>query len=181
VSNASGKLVILAIVAVALAAAGTSWWFRYRATSQAAQFWGTHRVRLIRDASIVELCAVSELPDKEEWVRLKRTDQLKQIDRRAKDITGARGLTHLRNALLEDRSFDWEGPESRVPERWGYILIFREQRTARASTYVMFSEDATMVTGSHPPTWRVLSCKPIAAGLREMFAELFREDAETSR
>jgi hypothetical protein len=178
VSNTSGKLVILSILAVALAAAATSWWFRYSATHKAAEFWGSHTAQLIRDAPTVELFAVAALAGKELH---EEGGRLKQIDHLAKDITGARGLTHLRNALLEDRSFDWEKPESIMPEHWGYILIFREQKTARASAYLMFSEDATMVTVYDPPNRRVLSCEPIADGLRTVLAEFSAPPVDTTR
>src|SRR5688572_9136529 len=50
VSKASGKLVIVFILAAAFAAAGASWWFRFNATHRAAEFWGPDVARLIRDA-----------------------------------------------------------------------------------------------------------------------------------
>jgi hypothetical protein len=51
----SGKLVIIGILAVAVASAAASWWFRYAATHRAAQYWGPETARLIRDAPTVEL------------------------------------------------------------------------------------------------------------------------------
>ena len=46
----SGKLLILGILTLAALLAGAGWWFRYKATHQAARFWGPQAVRLIRDA-----------------------------------------------------------------------------------------------------------------------------------
>src|SRR5688572_29599931 len=81
----SGKLVIVAILAFALAAAGASWWFRYNATHRAAKFWGPDDARRIRDAPFVELYYINDDPDALSTIR---------------EISKAPGLTHLRHALL---------------------------------------------------------------------------------
>src|SRR4051812_40334878 len=59
--NASGKWVILGILAVGFTAAGASWWFRYNATHHAATFWGRN-AWLIRDADRVELLELHAAP-----------------------------------------------------------------------------------------------------------------------
>src|SRR5262245_471220 len=98
-SGTSGKLVILGVVAIATVAAAASWWFRYKATHRAAEFWGSEDARLIRDAPIVEMYEP------------------------ARDISAARGLVHLRNALLEDRSFQWPSKPVSPDVHWKQGLI----------------------------------------------------------
>ncbi len=140
----SGKWVIVGILAVALAAAGGSWLFRYTATHRTAEFWGPQAVQLIRDARIVRL-----VPNE-------------------RDVSSAKGLTHLRNALLEDRSFVWPATALQDGIEWKSGLAFRDV-AAGTSAVLMFSSDFQHVRNDN--TDQMLCCESIAEGLREMFAE----------
>lgn len=140
----SGKWIIIGVLAVALIGAGTSWWFRYYTTHRTAQFWGPTMARLIRDAATVET-----------------------LEPR-RDISAAKGLVHLRNALLEDRSFNW--PAKRITDdlQWQHGLRFGNNSESQIAR-IMFSSDFRWVR--IPDNETMLSCEPIAAGLRQMFAE----------
>jgi hypothetical protein len=162
----SGKLIILSILALALLAAGTSWVFRYNATHQAAEFWGPNAARLIRDGPKVEFVERSDGVN---------PDYLFDVPVVRRDISSARGLTHLRNALLEDRSFDWSPRERVLPYDWRHWgLRFRDSELT-GSLVIWFSEDfcqAMRVTRVDPGRpIKVISCEPIANGLAEMFSE----------
>lgn len=170
----SGKWVILGILAVALAAAGGSWIFRYNATHRAVEFWGPQAAQLIRDAPTVLL---RRLPDE---TKPTPTPQLRDkstfYDFMASapapiDISSAHGLVHFRNALLEDRSYRW--PEAAVgPEdRWRWAMTFRSKDDRELT--LIFSSDLHAVTKDCPSveTPRKLNCEPIARGLEEMFVE----------
>jgi len=141
------------MLVIALAAAAISWWFRFDATHRAAKFWGPDGVRLIRDAPVFIL------------------DTCQSADR---DVSSFRGLIHLRTALLEDRSFRW--PPQRVPTEfpWEHGLVFRDEVTGH-SLSVFFSSDFRWVRG--PGFETMLSCEPIAAGLREMYVEFEKRTA----
>lgn len=193
--SVSGKWVILGILAVAFVAAGGSWIFRYNATHRAVEFWGPQAARLIRDASRVDIFrlrteeagsvpATARIP-------LKSDRTLYGYDQHI--ISKAHGLAHLRNALVEDRSFEWpaEAPSSDPPWRWALTFWRSPDRitplggpswTQKAMdamhdkkqpvmTCILFTEDCTQATVVEPANGKVISCKPIAAGLREMFAE----------
>jgi hypothetical protein len=172
----SGKLLILGILTVALLLAGTSWWFRYRATHRAAQFWGPEAARLIRDAPGVMLVKLnSPAPGGEEG------------DDRANlyDVSQAPGMVHLRNALVEDRSFDWPSSNSGPPpnddfaQHWG--LSFDDPDT-REHLLIAFSADCRLAAAAaKEKTPHAISTAPIAAGLREMFEEMSRGEAEATR
>lgn len=170
-TNASGKLVIIGILAIALAAAATSWWFRYSATSQVVKLWGPNTVRLIRDAPIVELYQLTSATEPPPPHQSFRGPVL--ADRH--DISTARGLTHLRNALLEDRSYRWTESVPTAGVQWNRALLFRSSR-AGDDALLCFSSDWKYVR-SEVPAFVVVSCEPIAGGLATMFNELIAEKA----
>jgi len=164
--HSSGKLVIVGILTVALAAAAASWWFRYAATHRAAEFWGPQTTRLIRDAPTVELFQLTppaKLPPSSSGAAafLERAS--------ARDLSNARGLIHLRNALLEDRSYRWPPQPMRPSDEWQWALRFGD-RSSGGQTTLWFSSDWKCV--SNLDRNEILSCQPIADGLAEMLGEL---------
>jgi hypothetical protein len=166
----SGKLVIGGIVALALMAAGTSWLFRYSATHRALQFWGSEGARLIRDAPTVELIriqATDETKDRAMHFRLWSGEQVTVTE--YYDVSGARGITHLRNALLEDRSYAWPPREGDQGVDWRWMIGFRDESRSRR-IFMLFTEDCTR-TALLESDENVISCQPIANGLCTMFAE----------
>jgi hypothetical protein len=184
----SGKFVIMGILGLAFVAGAGSWLFRYNATHRAAQFWGPNGARLIRDASEV---GFYEKP----YDRLVTLAQdpfaaQKRIDAAKIDISHARGLAHLRNALLEDRSFDWSAPkdelgtllftpgsmrppsDSQMFNIYYWWLSFRDPGNDETIT-IFFSEDGRRATKVNTTRNEIvaISTEPIAKGLREIFAE----------
>ena len=178
-SHNSGKLLILAMLLVGLLAAGTSWWFRYSATHRAAKFWGPQAARLIRESPKVELLQL-ELGGGGHSVSgtLRLADEASNV-LAARDVSTARGMTHLRTALLENRSFDsFRKPADQAP-KWRWALRFHDHSSAT----ILFNEDCTATTAypseasrNHPSDGVIASCEPIAAGLREVFAEWAESD-----
>ena len=177
--RSSGKLLILAMVAVGLAAAGASWWFRYTATHQAAAFWGPEAARLIRDAHKIVLCRVAandkDTDSSADEILLPDDTARRVVDRR--DVSAAPGITHLRNALLEDRSFRWPATSAISPVHWQWCLVFHDTSVDQV-VYVWFSPDLNLATHSlaAPDSPHVVSCEPITGGLAEFFADQFSTD-----
>ena len=166
----SGKLLILGILTVALLLAGTAWWFRYQTTHRAANFWGPQAVHLIRDAPVVELCQFKLVEPKEPHysaLQPRFTD--------CRNISALPGITHLRNALLEDRSFRWPASPIRPGIEWKWVIIFRDESNGKEID-LYFSSDWTFVRGVDDT---VLSAQPIADGLATMLDELVREPANS--
>jgi hypothetical protein len=168
-AGTSGKLVIIGILTAALAAAGTSWWFRYHTTHRAAEFLEPQIARLIRDAPIVEFCKID--PPLEATLPTREAGQLDQLANAAsrRNVTEAHGLVHLRNALIEDHSYTWPAQPPSAEDRWQWGLQFRDDST-RAGATLLFSPDCKHLLSLERPT-EVLSCETIAPGLAEMFAE----------
>jgi hypothetical protein len=158
----SGKRLILGVLAIGLAAAAASWWFRYSSTHRATQFWGAQAAELLRDAPRVTLRSDTPSADGEGAATA-------DVPR---DISTAKGLTHLRNALLEDASYDWTaaGPPD---TDWSNSLVFAASEGAEPRAVVMFSPDFTWAANGSAadPAKHAVSTSPIAKGLQEFFAE----------
>jgi hypothetical protein len=158
----SGKLLILTILALALGAAGLSWWFRYSSTHRTVEFWGPTAARLIRDAPRVTLRsydpAVGAEPKSDAPLPL--------------DISNAHGLTHLRNALLEDHSYDWTGTPP-ADANFQSSLVFEETAGAEPRIVILLSPDFNYAGNgsSDAPTRPIVCIRPIAEGLKKFFAD----------
>lgn len=183
VSNASGKLVIIGILAVALAAAGISWWFRYDATWKTARFWGPDAARLIRDARQIEMLGV-RTPD-----RLTALNIIERVSMDGKeyevyfkrDISHARGISHFRNALLENRNYDW--PADLPSDEITWYLILRFQNDSGPPLLVPFSRHEPRLgrwMEGETGIWNI-SCRPIADGLNELFDEFISQPNSPAR
>ena len=127
-----GKLVIVLMIALSVVSALFAIWFRHQWGSRSLEFWGRDAALLIRDAPQVAACRLRPpLPGPPASGQTIHVDgqSLECIDRL--DISRARGLLHVRQALQEDRTFDWAAGPDATPADWTYALIFaREQQRA---------------------------------------------------
>jgi hypothetical protein len=171
----SGKLVIIGILTVAIVSAVGGWWFRYANTHGAAMFLGPSAARLIRDAPHVELIALSTA--RPNFANANRDIDLLFPPSDRIDISAARGLTHLRNALLEDRSYSWPAESARADAAWKWAMIFSDEDESAVLLFAPGWE--AMATLERPE--RILSCEPIAAGLASMLGQLAAEAPQQAR
>jgi hypothetical protein len=167
-SGFSGKLVIVGILTVAIVAAGVSWWFRFHATHLAASFWGAQTARIISDSTSITLTHMSRNAD-----GLIATNA-------TRDVSHAPGITHLRTALLEDRSFVWPAHDGSPPAPAAWQLTFiGDSSNEKAS--VWFTPDLNYVFHDlSPGHTRGVSCAPISAGVLELFTEMMDAPAAAS-
>jgi hypothetical protein len=161
-STISGKHVIIAIVALALLAAAASWWVRYEATHRAAEFWGPTAARRIRDAPFVELYYINDDPNVLATIR---------------EISKAPGLTHLRHALLEDRSYVWPAQPAAGQPRWRWAIGFKEA-DGKSMTLVAFTSDWKRLTNLRSGNNQFVSSAPIAESMATMFPDLMPQKSE---
>jgi len=162
--SVSGRLVIITILSLALAAAAGSWWFRYAATHKTAQHWGPAAARLIRGAPRVKFYRLGTANERTTHLDLKG----------GTDISNMPGLTHLRYALLEDESYEWPARTNPMEvNHWRWAIRFANQRNDE-DVLLLFSEDWAEVTTF--PWTPVVSSRPIADGLATMFAELAQQE-----
>jgi hypothetical protein len=166
-SAISGKLVIIGIVTVAVCAAAISWYFRYQATHRAAKFWGAAAATIIRDAPVV---IVNHDGNKHgaTAAALKANNETTSID-----VSRAHGLTHLRNALLEDHNFDWTTVD-KPPDQAGldyWLLKFADPKAGKGVT-IWLSDDFRVAFRPDSSQTHSVALDPVMTkGLREMFAE----------
>jgi hypothetical protein len=85
-----GRLVVLAMFALAAAASTFAWWWNFNRGRQALKLYGPQAATLIRTAPHVELLAPGASS--------------------AIDISHAPGLLNARTSLLNDASYDWKRP-----------------------------------------------------------------------
>jgi hypothetical protein len=112
----TGKVVILGMLAVTLGLASFAVWYRQHAGRRTRELWGIEHARRIQLASQADLL---RLPAPAERIESPGADAA------WKAIGKVSGITHVRGALLEDRSFDW-GPPQDCPAAWQYVLRFRD-------------------------------------------------------
>ena len=160
----SGKLVIIGIVMVAVCAAAISWYFRYQATHRAAKFWGAAAATIIRDAPIV---IINRVGTKNGATAVAKNETM------SIDVSRAHGLTHLRNALLEDHNFDWTTVD-KPPDQAGldyWLLSFADPKAGKG-VRIWLSDDLRIAFRPDSSQMHSVALDPVMTkGLREMFAE----------
>jgi hypothetical protein len=165
----AGKWIVIGVFGLALAGAVGSWLFRYYATHQAARFWGAKSAILIRDAPQVDFYYLvngeATLNDADLLDELTQPGVCGKVD-----VSQGRGIVHLRNALVEDRSFDWHTTPKEPPSA-GWMLRFSDPAT-KSETWIAFDDGGNFcrLLGTEPDA-EIVSCEPIARGLQEVFNE----------
>jgi hypothetical protein len=98
-----GKRLVALMLILAFACATYAWWHQWQRGDGALQFWGTDAARLIRTARHIELWLWD--PALQLQPQQAVSDLGQQATRRC-DASRLPGITHLRQALISDRSFE---------------------------------------------------------------------------
>ena len=183
-----GKHFILGLLAVAVLSTGAAILYQTRLTRRCLELWGTENVRLIQYSSQVELiefdaqeenepqdnkpgAAEPENGDSDELIAGDQKN-LEIIDRL--DISRARGLIHLRAAMLVDQNFEWDAKADPRPT-WKYGLRFT--LGPKESLLIPFSGDFQWLSG---PGELVVSTGELAGGFAEFLHDYFDEAGHLS-
>lgn len=104
-----GKIAIVVMLGLAMAAAGFAWWQNYQRSVRTRAFWGD-KAATIRFAQKVEAFRVAGRDDRKD----------------ATDISNAPGLLNARTSLMSDDGFDWSvDPSASHPSgEWQYGVRF---------------------------------------------------------
>lgn len=139
----SGKLAIMAIGLVAVAAVVGAWLYHAGVQRRALAFWEPANARLLVRARQVDA---------------ERLAPSGEADRSgARMVATAAGFVHLRSALIHDASFDWSASPPTPPPGWRWRLSFADEGQ---TAVVRFSDDCRWVESSTGQVGRLID--PIA-------------------
>lgn len=113
-----GSLLVVGLVILGLGAATVAIGYQRNQTRRCLAFYGSEAARRVVTAPQVELWRVAAAGSPG---RLVARDRL--------DVSGAKGIVHLRRGLVEDAGFRWAaaGPPTALPaESWDYALVFTD-------------------------------------------------------
>lgn len=169
----SGKWMILGVFGVGIAMAIAAWTYYYFQQRRPLQFWGPSAAQLIMQAPQVEAwrladaAAVHDDPAEVQTITLGK-QRLRIME--AKDVSTARGLSHLRYGLMNDRCFAWDAKAPRDAVSWQYALRFVD---GKSQTTLLVAPEAKRVrlleTGAE------VSNAPVAEEYFKFFQEHFPE------
>lgn len=152
-----GKLAIVVMLSLAVAAAGFAWYQNHQRSVQARALWGSHAAT-IRFANKVEAFHARESDDPADAI----------------DISSAPGLLNARTSLMSDDSFDWSvKPFTSEPSsQWQYGVRFRHDGDA---VTLLFSDQSDLMLVRERDVVVALDPKT-AAGWRSYLTKAIGED-----
>lgn len=181
--STTGKVTVVAILGVAVALGLFNFVYQQRRTARSVAYWGpAHRALIVGEQVEVLLLEEASTPASEP-----ADGEVLEIDQRQyrvaerKDGSGARGLLHVRRALLDDGTYHWEQPQPEQPPVFRYAIRFESERQnpqgqGSPAAVVLFNRDGTWIQSadsSHPLAVRNndQGLPPFAAFLAEQFVE----------
>jgi hypothetical protein len=126
-----GQHVVLGLLVLGVGAAGFALWYQRSMTNQALAFWGSDVALALGSPEKLELLTLAPVDPAAGEERLNLGGRDFAVVTR-QDITRAPGVTHARQALLENASFDFASPPSATPVTWTHVLLVA-QGTTRAT------------------------------------------------
>lgn len=115
-----GKLAVLLMLTVAVAAAGFAWWWNVERTKRSLALYGSEGAWLVRNGQLVEILKLAsdkagELSgdDAADDASLAVGNLRFKVVARY-DVSRVKGLIHARAALVDDPSYEWETPPQGV-------------------------------------------------------------------
>jgi hypothetical protein len=175
-----GKLVILFIFGLSLAAALGGLWWRHLQTREVLEFWGADNAALISRAERVEALLLEPEVDGEADLAPADTAPRITVGGRVyrvaavKDVSRGRGFLNMRGALTVKRNYHWQ--PSPCEAKWTHGLKFTG---AKGVVTLVFSFDCPRVTAVG--LGREAGTEPIADGLKLLLGEQFVEMSEKEK
>ena len=161
----TGKWVILAMVAAALAAAGMSFYYHRQASRRALEFYQPETALLIARAERVELLELAPPAGDTEGLETLVVGDERLTVLRVRDLSQAAGLVHARHALLEDANYAWQAPHDDCSPTWTHALRFSTGEQT-ATLLLDFDCERLLPLGRD----QSVSIAPLAPGLKDFLA-----------
>jgi hypothetical protein len=167
-----GKLVIVVICLIALAAAIAARWYLSGQSRRALRFWGAETARLIIQAPQVELLRIAPADDVDADQQLESQEILTIQGRdfrvvESRDGRQAPGLINVRRGLVTDTSFgqlDIVDRNNRIP--WSHAIRFQDGSES-VVVAIAFELQQVVRVGDD----KRASVAPVAEGLKRFFEE----------
>ena len=126
----TGKIVVIGIFVVALAAASFALYWNMSRSRRALAFWGADAVRLIQKSERVEILPLQSLPlaaPNQDSETFEIAGQLWGATHQI-EVTKARGLIHARHALTTDASYEPGEPTELRTGKWTHAIRFSDSQ-----------------------------------------------------
>lgn len=170
-----------------MAASFGSWYYYATLQRRPLALWGHEAADLMMHAPRVTVYRLAPLeqdkqaagsPPAEESAnageRLQVGDQnLRVVERR--DISGTRGLSHIRQGIIHDRSFDWNESLAEETPHWDYALEFTDGDRSTVVVFALAQHWMQAAAGD-----RGVSIRPISEEVKSFLAEQFAAPAGSS-
>lgn len=139
----SGRIAVLSVFALAVTLSAGAWWYHYRATKRMADFWGPAAANLLVRGELVDAYrlepqspppASNDFPDwPPPFAKLLEGSAVQHVD-----LTGAKGLIHLRHALTQDSNYLWDAAQQDAAPPWAFAFRFSDGDDA---TWILLSDE----------------------------------------
>jgi hypothetical protein len=167
-----GKIIVGIAVALGICAGLAGYWWNYGVSRRAMEFWGQENARLIRLAPKVEyLLLESNYDDLEITPGTIRPLEPKTSYAIVKtvDLSQARGLIHLRNAILSDDQYEWDMCIGGGDEKF-QALRFTDQAGNQATVYFTTTNEMPQAYQDINKNSYVVALGPLAKSLEQFLA-----------
>ncbi len=172
-----GKWVILGVVGLSLAASMASWVYYARLQERPLALWGVRpaemmlRAPMARAFRLVGADTAREPPAIDGRGREFTIAGQRYLAVAERDISQAKGFSHIRNSLIHDRSFVWDEEPCEISPQWAYVIQFVEGNE-QAAVALAFNCPRTALTNND----RMVSIRPVAAEIEDFLHEQFPAD-----
>ncbi|MEX2121920.1 MAG: hypothetical protein WD847_20235 [Pirellulales bacterium] len=173
-----GRHAIIAVLLLGVAGAIGSWFYYARLQRPALELWGSHNAELMLRAPSAEALLLAPRNGKASAGSSDQviiSGQTYRVARRA-DVSQAPGFSHIRNSLLDERSFGWSDVAGDCQPGWRHALRFRRGNETATLAFALNCSRARLIeTGAE------VSIRPIAEALRHFFDEQFVQPTAAER
>jgi hypothetical protein len=177
-----GKLVIFAMLSLALLAALFSMWYHYQGGDRTRDFFGTPTALLFVAAPEIvalrlEATAQAEPefegmePEPPEGPSVEFNNQFWKVTGDA-DVIQAKGIANIRQALVQDVCYDWRAAPPKEPANWQYALEFND---GKLWATVLFDFDSRQLALAGGKRSAMLDAA-VNADWKQFFAEQFADE-----
>jgi hypothetical protein len=132
-----GKLAVLLMIAVAVAAAGFAWWWNVERTKRSLALYGADGAWLVRNGREVEILKLAPRDWRDSSAENSPSTNSEPLAvgdftfavAARYDVSRVKGLVHARAALVDDPSYEWDAPPQPLQGdaiRW--LVRFADER-----------------------------------------------------